>query len=63
MQCNYVEKILIKFIGILCLKTIKEEIVNDYDMFMVKIIQLYYNDEYEEYMPKKEEIITDKVCI
>ena len=47
----------------LLVKTVKEEIVKDNDVFMVKIIQLYYNDGYDEYMSKKEEIITDKVCI
>ena len=30
---------------------------------MVKIIQLFYNDNYEVYQAIKEEIITDKVCI
>ena len=30
---------------------------------MVKIIQIYYNDNYDIYQPIKEEIITDKVCI
>jgi hypothetical protein len=30
---------------------------------MCKIIQLYYNDNYETYQSVKEEIITDKVCV
>ena len=30
---------------------------------MVKIIQVYYNDNYEKYQQIKEEVITDKVCI
>lgn len=32
-------------------------------MFMVKVIQLYYNDDYDMYQPVKEEVITDIVCI
>ena len=47
----------------LLVKTIKDELVKDYDTFIVKIIQLYYNDDYEEYQPVKEEVITDIVCI
>ena len=47
----------------LLVKTIKEELVREYDTFIVKTIQLYYNDEYEEYQNKKEEDITDLVCI
>ena len=31
--------------------------------FIVKTIQLYYNDDYEEYKNVKEENITDLVCI
>ena len=31
--------------------------------FIVKIIQLYYNDNYEEYKNVKEENITDLVCV
>ena len=30
---------------------------------LLKIIQLYYNDNYDIYQPIKNEIITDKVCI
>jgi hypothetical protein len=47
----------------LLVKTIKEELVKEYDTFIVKTIQLYYNDEYEEYQNKKEEDITDLVCV
>jgi hypothetical protein len=47
----------------LLVKTIKEELVKEYDTFIVKTIQLYYNDEYEEYQNKKEENITDLVCV
>ena len=32
-------------------------------LFIVKIIQLYYNDDYEEYKNVKEENITDLVCV
>jgi hypothetical protein len=47
----------------LLVKTIKEELVKDYDAFIVKTIQLYYNDDYEEYKNIKEEDITDLVCV
>jgi hypothetical protein len=47
----------------LLVKTIKEELVKEYDTFLVKIIQLYYNDDYETYQPIKEENITTQVCI
>jgi hypothetical protein len=47
----------------LLVKTIKEELVKEYDDFIVKTIQLYYNDDYEEYKNYKEENITDLVCI
>jgi hypothetical protein len=47
----------------LLVKTIKEELIKNYNIFMVKIIQLYYNDNYDKYQSLKEEIITDKVCI
>ena len=44
-------------------QTIKNEINKNYDTFIVKTIQLYYNDNYEIYQPMKDENITDKVCI
>ena len=47
----------------LLVKIIKEELIKTYDEFVVKIIQLFYNDNYEIYQSIKEEIITDKVCI
>ena len=47
----------------LLVKSIKEELVKDYDNFIVKIIQLYYDDNYEEYKKIKEEEITKLVCI
>jgi hypothetical protein len=47
----------------LLVKTIKDELVKNYDEFVVKIIQVYYDDMYEKYEPIKEETITDKVCI
>ena len=53
-QCDRIE---------LLVKTIKEELTKDYDEFIVKIIQLYYNDDYEEYKNVKEENITDLVCV
>jgi hypothetical protein len=47
----------------LLVNTIKEELTKEYDSFLVKIIQIYYDDDYETYMDIKEEIITDIVCI
>ena len=44
-------------------KVIKEELLKTYETFVVKIIQLFYNDDYQKYKSVKEEIITDKVCI
>jgi len=47
----------------LLVKTIKNELVKNYDLFIVKIIQVYYNDNYDIYQPIKEDIITDKVAV
>ena len=47
----------------LLVKTIKEQLVKEYDTFIVKTIQLYYNDDYEIYQNIKEENITDLVSI
>jgi hypothetical protein len=47
----------------LLVKTIKDELTKEYDTFLVKNIQLYYNDNYETYQPIKEEIITDIVAL
>ena len=47
----------------LLVKTIKKELATEYDKFIVKHIQLYFNDDYEVYQPIKEENITDLVCI
>ena len=47
----------------LLVKTIKDELIKDYDTFQVKLIQIFYNDNYENYNPIKEEIITNVVCI
>ena len=44
-------------------KTIKKELVKDYDKFIVKLIQLYYDDDNDKYKKKKTEEITDLVCI
>jgi hypothetical protein len=43
--------------------TIKEELTKEYDSFLVKLIQIYYDDDYKIYKDIKEEIITDIVCI
>ena len=47
----------------LLVNKIKEELVKDYDKFIVKIIQLYYDDDYVKYQEVKEEDITKIVCI
>jgi hypothetical protein len=47
----------------LLVKTIKKELTKDYNNFCVKLIQLFYNDNYEKYKPKKKEYITNIVCI
>ena len=47
----------------LLVKTIKDEIIKEYDTFIVKIVQLYYNDIYKVYKPIMEENITDKVAL
>jgi hypothetical protein len=44
-------------------KIIKEELVKDYDKFVVKIIQMYYDDDLDKYEFIKEEDITDKVAV
>ena len=40
---------------------VKEELIKNYETFQVKIIQLYYDDEYEIYQKIKEEDITEIV--
>ena len=47
----------------LLVNTIKEELTKEYDSFLVKLIQIYYDDDYKIYKDIKEEIITDIVCI
>ena len=44
-------------------KTIKKELTKDYNNFCVKLIQLFYNDNYEKYKPKKKEYITNIICV
>jgi very-short-patch-repair endonuclease len=47
----------------LLVKTIKEELKNNYDTFIVKVIQLYYDYNFKEYQDREEEEITNIVCI
>lgn len=47
----------------LLVKIIKKELTKDYNKFVVKIIQLYYDDNYEIYKPMKAEKITKLVSI
>jgi hypothetical protein len=42
---------------------IKDELMKQYNDFIIKLIQLYYNDDYEVYQDYKEEDITSLVCI
>jgi hypothetical protein len=47
----------------LLVETIKDELVKFYQDFIVKIVQVCYNDNYETYQYIKEENITIKVCV
>jgi hypothetical protein len=47
----------------LLVTTIKDELSKTYDTFLVKIIQVYYSDDYKKYKSIKEEDITNLVCI
>ena len=47
----------------LLVNTINRELKKEYNKFIVKIIQLYYDDDYEKYAEIKEEDITNLVCI
>ena len=47
----------------LLVDTIKQELLKQYDTFIVKIIQIFYNDNYETYQPIKYDVITDQVCV
>ena len=47
----------------LLVKTIKKYLIKDYNTFIVKLIQLYYNDNYDTYKKIKKENITKLVCI
>jgi glycosyltransferase involved in cell wall biosynthesis len=56
----------VPFNELLIVHTVEEQLVEklkNYDKFIVKIIQVFYNDNYEKYQNIKEEIITDKVCV
>ena len=47
----------------LLVNAVKDELVKNYETFVVRIIQICYIDNYENYQYIKEEVITDKVCI
>ncbi len=47
----------------LLVETIKEQLTKDYNQFCVKIIQLFYDDNYEDYELIKTEEITKLVTI
>lgn len=53
------KEIRLKFL----LRILRKELDKEYDTFCVKIIQLFYNDNYQKYRPKKVEYITDIVAI
>lgn len=42
---------------------IKHELAYNYDTFIIKLIQLYYDDNYDQYQYYKEEDITNIVCV
>ncbi len=44
-------------------KIIKQELIKEYDYFCIKLIQLFYDDNYEIYSQIKEEDITKLVSI
>jgi hypothetical protein len=44
-------------------EVIKEQLSNNYDKFLVKLIQLFYNDNEEIYQEYKEENITDVISV
>jgi hypothetical protein len=45
------------------IKTIDQELEKDYNKFVVKIIQLFYDDNNKTYENIKEEEITNLVCV
>ena len=47
----------------LLIKTIKTELIREYDIFCVNIIQLFYDDNYKKYKSSKREDITDVVAV
>ena len=47
----------------LLIKTIKSELVKQYDEFIVNMVQLYYDDSNGNFVAIKEENITDLVCV
>jgi hypothetical protein len=47
----------------LLVETIKKELVKNYERFIIKIVQVCYNDNYEKYEKIKEEDITSIVCV
>jgi hypothetical protein len=47
----------------LLIDTIKDELEKNYDTFVVKLIELYYDDDEPIYQNIKVENITSKVCI
>jgi len=47
----------------LLVNVVKDELVKNYETFVVRVIQVCYNDNYENYQYIKDEVITDKVCI
>lgn len=47
----------------LLVKTIKTQLIKTHDKFSVKLIQLFYDDDYQVYKPVKKENITKLVSI
>jgi hypothetical protein len=44
------------------INVIKTELTFEYDQFIVKLIQLYYDDNEDDYMEMKMDNITNDVC-
>ena len=45
------------------IEIVKKELIREYDTFIIKVIQLFYDDNYDKYRIKKTEDITDIVSI
>ena len=44
-------------------EVLRDELSKDYTKFCVKLIQIYYDDDYPKYVDVKFEDITQKICV